>query len=536
MNNNTNNIFLKNNLIGINDGEYKSANITVNVSNGRIVCTGTTGDASETVSIPIENISISGKYNFSIQNILKTNLAFPTVFLDNNSYQHITHIYGISELSYITFETSDTTIASLKLNFTSNSCFDIEFNLMLQEGEIRYGYTPYNESIDKAELLAEYADDVVHSKMFGAVGDGITDDTVALQCAIDFALKNKKKLFLDSGKVYLISNTLNFYGTDLYFDGQNSTIKIDDNISTHPSSDGVFKLPKAICINVSIGNETNVPTENGISEYYSSTYISRIFTNLKLDCNIGTANYGIYIENGFKTHFSNIMVCDPASYGIEINQGSEAVFDNIHVTRSKVKDRITVGGSVTELDRQSVGINIQTADTYIHDCVAIDFKTGFLNNGSDNHYARCHPWNLYTQNIINKSIGFDIQGGYTTFSQCIADSVRYGWVLRNNAKVCISNCCNTYSPYYVQNKDTHGEPVLFYFDKSDSYDNIPKGSDLIISSSYFKTADNLNCHFDNLEETDEYIIIDKLSSQTFTDTHISEAVRTHSEVIATLSI
>lgn len=536
MNGETNNLFLKDNLIGITNGEYNSGNITVNVSNGKLICSGTTGDTSETISIPIEHTLIDGKYNFSIQNIVKRKLAYPTIFLDNSSYQHITHIYGISELSYTTFETSSTTITTIKLNFLSNTTFDVEFNLMLQEGDTRYGYTPYNGVVDKNEILAEYTDDVVHPKMFGAVGNGIIDDTVSIQCAINFALENKKKLVLDSGKIYLISNTLNFYGTDLYFDGQNSIIKIDSNITTNANSDGIFKLPKAICIDVSIGNETNVPTENGISEYYSSTYINRIFKNLKLDCNAGTANYGIYVENGFKTHFSNIMVCDPASYGFQINGGSEAILDNIHATRSKVKDIVTIGSTTTELDRESVGLNIQTADTYIHDCIAIDFKTGFLNNGSDNHYARCHPWNLYTQNIIHESKGFDIQGGYATFSQCIADSVRYGWVLRNNAKVCVSNCCNTYSTYYVQNKDVYGEPILFYFDKSNDYENNPQGSDLIISSSYFKTADNLVCHFDNLEDSDDYIIIDKLSSNNFTDTHISEAIRFNSQVNAVLTL
>jgi hypothetical protein len=47
---------------------------------------------------------------------------------------------------------------------------------------------------------------------YGAVGDGIADDTVALQTAINDASAKHKKLILGSGKTYLISNQLTITG------------------------------------------------------------------------------------------------------------------------------------------------------------------------------------------------------------------------------------------------------------------------------------------------------------------------------------
>ena len=52
-------------------------------------------------------------------------------------------------------------------------------------------------------------EDVVNVKDFGAVGDGVTDDTAAIQAAVDFCVTNKSVLDLGVG-TYLISSPLVF--------------------------------------------------------------------------------------------------------------------------------------------------------------------------------------------------------------------------------------------------------------------------------------------------------------------------------------
>lgn len=69
--------------------------------------------------------------------------------------------------------------------------------------------------------------DVVHAQDFGAVGDGITDDSAALQAAIIAA--SGKVLILNAEATYYISTTLTIYGA-LEIWGHNATIQ---NLSSH---------------------------------------------------------------------------------------------------------------------------------------------------------------------------------------------------------------------------------------------------------------------------------------------------------------
>nr|WP_139212108.1 hypothetical protein [Pluralibacter gergoviae] len=52
--------------------------------------------------------------------------------------------------------------------------------------------------------------DFVTPEMFGAIGDGITDDSICFQKMIDYAIKHSIKIFLYNN--YHITVTLNFYG------------------------------------------------------------------------------------------------------------------------------------------------------------------------------------------------------------------------------------------------------------------------------------------------------------------------------------
>ena len=55
----------------------------------------------------------------------------------------------------------------------------------------------------------------VNVKDYGAVGDGVTDDTVAIQAAIDYCKTNNAGLSFEGGKTYVISSTLEWEGSDI---------------------------------------------------------------------------------------------------------------------------------------------------------------------------------------------------------------------------------------------------------------------------------------------------------------------------------
>jgi hypothetical protein len=59
-----------------------------------------------------------------------------------------------------------------------------------------------------ARALADRAADFVNVKEFGAVGDGTTNDTTAIQAAIDAAMQTGKPVMIDGPGPYLITSTL----------------------------------------------------------------------------------------------------------------------------------------------------------------------------------------------------------------------------------------------------------------------------------------------------------------------------------------
>jgi len=70
----------------------------------------------------------------------------------------------------------------------------------------------------------------VTPEMFGAVGNGTTNDATALQATITYALANNKAIYLTYGKIYLTGTTLTT-GSNLVIDGNGATLKTTSNIS-----------------------------------------------------------------------------------------------------------------------------------------------------------------------------------------------------------------------------------------------------------------------------------------------------------------
>ena len=62
--------------------------------------------------------------------------------------------------------------------------------------------------ISRAAQVANLASEIVNVKDFGAVGDGVADDTVAIQAAIDYAGSSNKKLTVVGEDTYLITSAI----------------------------------------------------------------------------------------------------------------------------------------------------------------------------------------------------------------------------------------------------------------------------------------------------------------------------------------
>ena len=139
--------------------------------------------------------------------------------------------------------------------------------------------------------------ETVSVKDFGAVGDGVTDDTAAIQAAIAATASSKYGLIFEAGKNYLVSSTLSFSNS-----GNTVPRWVDFNgcsLTAHASS--------------FIGSYVvYVENPQGKVDTFS-------MENVFIDCNGNSSiNYGLYVKGSQDARYSSIQVVDAASHGFLI--------------------------------------------------------------------------------------------------------------------------------------------------------------------------------------------------------------------------
>ena len=217
-----------------------------------------------------------------------------------------------------------------------------------------------------AEMIVK---DSVNPVQFGCYGDGIHDDTTNLQSAITFCETNKLKLVSNGSKTYRITETLNV--DTLICDFNNAIITSGENI------------------NLITINSTN---------YYGQ------LEKIKFDCTY--ANSGIYITNGRKKTFKDLIFENISNYGFYYNSGYE-----ILLTSSHFKGDGTSG---------TVGIYANSSDSKFENIIMIDCQTAIVNKGL-NFYNFIHAW-ILTSDIVENSIFFDIASNRCYLNQCYSDT------------------------------------------------------------------------------------------------------------------
>ena len=214
----------------------------------------------------------------------------------------------------------------------------------------------------------------INIKTFGAKGDGISDDTVAIQNAINFA-QNGYKLIIDRG-IYSVSNTIQM----------SKALDID--------SYGTIKAIKKMDVLFLIRSKSDTRLS-----FYT-------INNLQLNCD-GLAETGLLVTDSRGGFFNNITVEAATKIGIEVSISKGYCKD---CTGTHFKD-ITINSKVNPNTKGGFGFIIDNTDSIIDNVTVINYTYGLkcLRFATINNF---HPY-ITWQEILDGSIGY-IHEAYST--------------------------------------------------------------------------------------------------------------------------
>lgn len=332
-------------------------------------------------------------------------------------------------------------------DFTVPAVLSLEFSEAPPKGaaiDITY-FRPFS-SINDLEVTAtgsttprkisDRFGDVVNVKDFGAVGDGVTDDTNAVQLAVKYCVTNKKPMELTG--IHRITNTIDVDGTiyitgngyysGFFVDGTISgdaafRIKGDDShlkdFRLYGKSPSGFKLQGINNRKVSRTLFENLDFEGLTTTDYIDQCIwlwTSSHTTIQ-NCSFNTTGYGIISQYGY---YANDVLINGCSFDNMLTDAVEA----------------NSGGSVT-------------SERWVISNCTYDGGAGYPNRGAEHRFVGTAAVNdviIIGNNILraggDSAIHIESNGGRTivssnTLRDCYGSDGNLGWVyLLNSTKDC----------------------------------------------------------------------------------------------------
>lgn len=237
--------------------------------------------------------------------------------------------------------------------------------------------------------------DYINVKLFGAKGDGITDDYNIIQKCI-----NKypgKTIYFPDG-TYKISKHISTSATETEKNylllSNKAIIKASDNFSEEWL--------------VEIG-------DRGTGGGYGDSFYHTGVQGGTLDCNSRCS--GLRSANTHMAKFTDINIVNATVVGMQVDKANNASSD-------AYVDRIYVHG-IDANNIDSVGFLINGYDNMFSNCRTAGFCTGMKIVGGGNYFYSCHPLVGVTDNY-DSSVGFHLKSGDNTLTNCYSDNFATG--------------------------------------------------------------------------------------------------------------
>jgi hypothetical protein len=261
---------------------------------------------------------------------------------------------------------------------------------------------------DGLYLMPTTVNKVITPEIYGARGDKLTDDSGALQKALDCCFKNP--------------TSFTFKGTR--FKNYGVATPIDIDMSNVPNSDGLidFNGAKITAIANKMQYVLSYKTTGSVNGSYVH-HAKTTLTNVVIECNNEKAHTGLYIPYSAGTLFSNINIFG-CRRGILLAGGFESTITHCFVRRNadddivakmdpdddgvpdanwvdplkdvfpeKNREETMVDGKIDLVKTQCVGFELRVSDSFLNDCISVDCIVGTRISQGDNKITGFHPWN-----------------------------------------------------------------------------------------------------------------------------------------------
>lgn len=278
---------------------------------------------------------------------------------------------------------------------------------------------------------------------YGAKGDGVTDDTEAIQRAID---ANADGALAFPPGTYLISDT----------------IKIDQRIALHfyGATIKATKTMSAMFYTDSWNFESSLKTIAMIGDGASCL-------DLNNNASVGIRASGLVLQT-----FSMKNLPDNA-IGIKIDGISKIA--NIIMT-----NRISTTGTI--------GIQFDVTDCRLQHFVPVNIETGIVVNQGATYITDYHPWSTIMP-MTNRTVGIRVNSAGVYLTDYYADTCfKCVEVSGPNTMIIINNFTSFWNPGSYNDQNSSPVPYLFYFKNfADSY----KGEHILVSNSILWNSANV---------------------------------------------